>query len=65
MTKGEAVEVGWIGIDQLTLEAKRLDIIGLLRFALWFAPVCLEKLDFYFPAGKMGEMGLLLAGWDG
>ena len=30
----------------------------------WFTPVRMEKLDFYALAGIMGEIGLLLAGWD-
>ena len=31
----------------------------------WFTSVCSEKLDFYAIAGIMGEIGLLLSGWDG
>ena len=30
-----------------------------------FTPVCSEKLAFYALAGRMGEIGLLLDGWDG
>ena len=31
----------------------------------WFSPVRSEKLGFYALAGIIGEIGLLLAGWDG
>ena len=41
---------------------------GSLQRRLWiisFSPVLSKKLDFYTMAGILGDIGLLLAGWDG
>ena len=60
--------MGWIGMDCI----HQLHYVRLFGFpfrgdteSYQFTPVCSEKLDFYALAGIMGEIGLLLAGWDG
>ena len=60
--------LGWIGINCIhRLNYRRLVGVTFRGGAgsYWFAPVCSEKLAFYAIAGILGEIGLMLSGWDG